>query len=347
MNRASISIWVMCGLISASVLLGPLTKSGSMVLPSASAQDDNDPFSRNLKSAEQSSDPFSVSQKARTQTVKSADVVQEETGAAFAAGSGIGPKTHATTANPRDLNAESTLRLPTSIVAGSPLKDVFNQITKNAKLQITVHESARNTISDNAKVSEDFKLNDVPLATVLDLLLDTYDATYTIKDGTLVILSVDAAEDQEHHVTRVFNVKDIIDAMRENGGITGWQIGIAIPGPDDGGASTVNPVASNQASVSGGATGGVGSPAQTSVGAGGIGGGGFQETKPVFVENKAMELFSDAIREIVQPDNWEDNGGTCRMFMLGDRLAVSGDYFTVRKLQSFLDDLRASLEIEH
>ena len=239
-----------------------------------------------------------------------------------------------TSSNAKDLATEKVLEFVVSVEGGSTFQDTLNKLSKDGGgLQYIVHISAEDTITYDTEIDEKFNLRKVSLKSALDLLLEKYDCTFTIKDGMIVILSVDEAESAEQQVTRVFYVKDILDAMKKADVAKRWNAGGNLGSSTSGGGlfclqDNKQPMTAGAAGVNGGSSGPKSPRASTNK----------QVTE--------VDVLCNAVQVMVLPDRWEPNGGTGCLFLIGDSLAVRADYMTVRKVRSFLNDLRVNLGIE-
>jgi hypothetical protein len=311
MKIASISMLVAIPVVIATILFWPETRNRGLNLPVASAQDE-DPV---VKSENESSDAESA----------------DSQGSNILSGknfrpTGVNQQLGVTTSNPEDLAAEAKLELPFSVDSGSIFQDVVENITQNVGLQVILDESAKDTITRDTEIEENFSLHEISLRSALDLLLKKYDCTFTIKDGMLVILSEDEAESEQ--IIRVYDVSDIV----EHCGASGLTFHKMKAGDGDGRfgkQSTTTTSSTNDKVAMSAGGGGIGTPRE------------FVPNKPETVQSLVL-----AVSEIVEPDSWEANGGSSRIVALGDRLVVSAPFGVNYKIKTFLQDLRANMQLK-
>ena len=239
-----------------------------------------------------------------------------------------------TSSNAKDLATEKVLDFVVSVEGGSTFQETLNKLyQQGGGLQFILHTSAEDTITYDTEIDERFNLRKVSLKSALDLLLERYECTFTIKDGMIVILSVDEAETAEQQVSRVFYVKKILDAMKKADVAKRWNAGGNLGSSSSGGGLFCLQDNKQFQAVS----------------AAGMGGGSSDTKSPNGALNKKVtevDVLCNAVQVMVLPDRWEANGGSGCMFLLGDSLAVRADYLTIRKVHSFLNDLRVNLGIE-
>lgn len=311
MKIASISMLVAIPVVIATILLWPETRNRGLNLPVASAQDEN-PV---LKSDSDSSTGASTNSYASDAGSGKNDRP-----------AGINQQLGVTTSNPQDLAAEAKLELDFSIKGGSLFQDLCEQITQSVGLQVILDESAKDTITRDSEIDENFSLYETSLRSALDLLLKKYDCTFTIQEGVLVILSIDKAE--QERIVRMYDVSDIV----EHCGASGLTFHKMKAGDGDGRfgsqAASATPFNSEKSGMSAGA--GANAPPRQ-----------FVPNKPETVQSLVL-----AISEIVEPDSWEANGGTSRIVALGDRLVVSAPFGVNYKIKTFLQDLRANMQLK-
>lgn len=316
MRIASISTFLAVPMVICAILFWPESGDPSLSAPSAVAQQDDD-----------------------------AVVVENEIESELPVVNAVESRSIAaslTSSNSKDLDTEKLLNKTVSIQGGFRFADLLSRFEKEVSLQFLLHISAQDTITFDTEIDEHFNLQGVSLKTGLDLLLEVYDCTFTIKDGMIVILSVDEAESPEQHVTRVFYVKDILDELRRNGVSKRWNSGGKITSNNMGGGifsfnDTLGAVSESKSGLNQ-------DLGQTT--AGGLGGKGASKQAATTKQVTEVDVLCNAINVMILPDRWESNGGTAHMFLMGDSLAVRADYVTIRKVQSFLNDLRVNLGIE-
>ena len=117
----------------------------------------------------------------------------------------------------RDAAAEKALEMPTNMVyEETQFADVMAELEERSRLNFILHESA---IDDSLTEEELVTCNvrGVPLAKALDLMLSTFNATYTIDEGIVVIISKDNRVDPEFLRLKMFDCKKLVEALGNTG----------------------------------------------------------------------------------------------------------------------------------
>ncbi len=125
---------------------------------------------------------------------------------------------HLSDATTRNLKAEKALEQAAFFdYDETPWSDIEEELEKTMGINIFLDDSA---IDDSLPEDEplSMRLNDVTLAKGLDLLLGTKNATYTIDEGIVVIISQDDAEDIERMRLKTFDCRDIVSMLPKSFG---------------------------------------------------------------------------------------------------------------------------------
>ena len=120
---------------------------------------------------------------------------------------------HLSDATTRNLKAEKALEQATSFdFDESPWSDIEEYLEETMGINIFLDQSA---MDDSLPQDEPLSivLKDVTLAKALNLLLGTKNATYTIDEGIVVIISRDDAEDTERMRLKTFDCRDIVSML--------------------------------------------------------------------------------------------------------------------------------------
>ncbi len=117
----------------------------------------------------------------------------------------------------RDAATEKALEKSMSIhYEETQFSDVMAEIGESSRLNFILHESA----IDDALTQEElitFSVNGVTMAKALDLMLSPFNATYTIDEGVVVIISIDNVNVPEHLRLKMFDCKKLVEAFGASG----------------------------------------------------------------------------------------------------------------------------------
>ncbi len=230
-----------------------------------------------------------------------------------------------------------TLDEPTVIeIIETPLADVVDFLSLQHRLLIHVDRRALDDVGIPTDTPITFKMRGVPLKTALELMLDEWDLTWTIKSGVLVITTPEEAESLL--VARTYDVGDLLVAA-----------------PDRPFQSKCLPTATRslpgmEMFSSGvppyqGFGGGMGAAGKAQHGGQGffnIGGDPLCATcvQPPFRQQSAMDMLIDLISSVVKPTTWDCVGGPGSMSPAGRTLVISQTLAVHHEIEKLLADLR-------
>ena len=218
-----------------------------------------------------------------------------------------------------------------------PFGDVRAGLSNELGMNILIDMNLEGVIDKDTEVS--VNLNDVVLSDGLRLMLRGLDATYTIKNGALLIISVDDEQEPGYISRHMIDVNTLLRLIKRS---EADRIG--------------KPVAMVRANRGGG--GG-------SFGGGGGGGGGggvfriasqLEELPGAKSENDPVRkveqapvatplltaegLLIETVTRVVSPDSWTINGGgCCDLTCIGGVLVVLSDESLAEEVDDFVTDL--------
>ena len=214
---------------------------------------------------------------------------------------------------------------------------VVDFLDKKHDLKVQLHQSAIDAgLGMDDLVTMNF--NATRLSTALDMFLEKYDATFTIKDNCLILLSTDEA--QNHLRIKVYDCRKLLAEIKPrkqpvSAGFGGGGFpGTLSPGKS-GGVFNVKqddqkkeeqPKKAEQTQPQ---TNQVNGPNQT-------------KTPPKHPELRTYtpsEQLIDLIIESVDPDHWEENGGMGTIREINGIVVVAQTESTHRKVNRLLDSL--------
>ena len=206
-----------------------------------------------------------------------------------------------------------------------PLSDIFEQLRDEHRINIVFSKSAADYgINEDDLVTS--KLVGVPFYLALELMLADSDATYTIRDGVVLIIPQDEASSAPFARTKMFDCEALLDKM---------------PTPPEPGQA--------------GGFGGMG---------GGLGGGAFsvknslqaaeqkkqkdkkpreakspkpRELTPDEIHNRKCNHLMDTIADTIDED--------VRYAFVGDVMLVTGSETSLRRAENLLIDLHAGMQL--
>ena len=233
-----------------------------------------------------------------------------------------------------------------------PWSDVERDLESRLRINILLDQSAKD---DSLVVDEpmSMKLRDVPGNYALRFLLREKNATYFVQAGVVRIISIDDAEsDPDYFVRRVFQVDDLLGAIKDWNHLHRNEFKKpkhdAVPAspapatPNASQSSSTNARVIFRTAASAGQFGG---------GGGGGGGGGFGYSKghsgrgtEASGMTPAGEQLTKLIRHSVNEEQWLETGsGLATMSLVCGKLVVFGTETLVSDIDELLADLRGKL----
>lgn len=237
--------------------------------------------------------------------------------------------------------------------------DVMKFLGEQTDLQFILHESAyENNVDEDQLLT--LTLEDTRIATCLDIMLEPYQCTYAIQDGIVVFMSEDAILDRL--TLRVFDCKELLAAIhpkrslveygfaRNAANAGGFRGGSGFGGGGRGGLSggvfrvQQDPTdGANQAGGAGDAIDKSDADQDDALdAASGLGGGDSNEPRYRTVE--ANEQLVELIQQMVDPDSWEENGGTARIYEINGMIIVSQTEKNLREIDSLLAEIAPQMK---
>jgi hypothetical protein len=99
-----------------------------------------------------------------------------------------------------------------------PFKQVLGELSAQTGLQFILNQTAED--GDLTRETEiEFSAESLRLRTGLAMLLDKYNATFVIRDGLVVIISLEAASDPAYFRRKMFDVENLLQLMIRTQGI--------------------------------------------------------------------------------------------------------------------------------
>jgi len=188
------------------------------------------------------------------------------------------------------------------IYDAEPFGDVRAQLTKDLKVNIVVDLSAK-AIDDNMEISAN--LADMRLADGLRTMLRVADATYTIRNGVLLIISIDAVGEPEFLVRQMIDVSELLELIEKSE--PSRMVGDLVKE--------------------------------------GSGGETKETEKGPRTEVTPEHLFIDTVTGVVSPESWESNGmGNCVAKCIGGVLVVRATEEVANEVRDFVKDLEFQLK---
>ena len=248
-----------------------------------------------------------------------------------------------------------------------PFRQVLGELSAQTELQFMLHQTAED--GDLTRDTEiEFSAESLRLRTGLDMMLDKYNATFVIRDGLVVIISLDAASDPAFFRRKTFDVenllqliirrqelkqglvyKDALDVLVPNimkGGIVCGLPPVVVPG----GPVAVEPAAEEvpEPAVEKEADPAIAKPLEGKgvLPAEGQSAVGPANRVPVKITARqiAGELLVDLVQTQVCPDEWFDTGnGDGVIQVVGGVLFVSQSEDALHQVGSMLSELESKL----
>jgi len=198
--------------------------------------------------------------------------------------------------------------------------DVKAELEEHYRLNIVLDQSAM----DDSLTEEELvtvRLRGISLAKALDLMLRPFNATYTIDEGVVVIISKDNMFDPEHLRLKMFDCKKLVAALPARGR-QGFPI---VPnGGGGGGVFCIEDAVKKE-------TGGKAPPSAKTP----------KPTSPPSSENTLLNL----VQTMIEPDSWsrDSQGGEGRAEVINGILIVHQTESVLRQISEMLKDLRGKV----
>ena len=217
------------------------------------------------------------------------------------------------------------------IYDAEPFGDIMADLVKKLKVNIVVDRNLDGVLDGNTEVSAN--LAGLPLSDSLRVLLRAVDATYAIKNGVLLIISIDDENEPDYLARHMIDVHELlkmiklteadrigkpIAAAHQGGG------GFSGGGQGGGGVFCVAPQAEPKKSLSQQAPTQIVMPQQLMT---------------------AEHLLIETITRVVSPDVWMANGGgNCDLFCIGGVLVLVSHEAVAEEVQDFVTDLEYQIK---
>ena len=241
----------------------------------------------------------------------------------------------------RKLNQEMDL-----VYEQTSFGDVRQQLSKALKTNIVIDMNLEGVLDDDTEVTAN--LVGVRLSDALRTMLRAVDATYAIKDGVLLIISIDDEHEPDYLTRRMIDVGQVLKLVKSkeadrigkplaiHGGGGGGGGGFG--GGGGGGVFRVDPQLAAEGTTAEKPAAEDEKPVPQD---GGFGGGGGGATSMLTAE----QLLVDTITRVVSPDAWQDNGGgNSDLTCIGGVLVVLTNESLADEVQDFVTDLEYQLK---
>ncbi len=224
------------------------------------------------------------------------------------------------------------LNQPIDLVYDSePFGDVVAQLAKDLQLNIVIDSNLDGVLDDATEVSAN--LAGLPLSDSLRVLLKAVDATYAIKNGLLMIISIDDENEPDYLARHMIDVRELLKVIKLTEAdrigkpiVSVRQGGGGIPGGGQGGGGGVFCITPQVADVES-------SESQL-----------VQVVVPQELVT-AEHLLVETITRVVSPDCWQVNGGgNCDLFCIGGVLVLVSHEAAAEEVQDFVKDLEFQIK---
>jgi hypothetical protein len=214
------------------------------------------------------------------------------------------------------LSIRKALDQPVDLVYDSvPFGDVCEQLTRDWGFNIVIDGNLDGMLDGDTEVSAN--LVGLPLSQSLRTTLKAVDATYAIKDGVLLIISIDDEQEPDYLSRHMFDVREVLELIKET---ESDRVGKPVATRTRGTGGGVFRIAPQMAG------GGLGGPQQE------------DDAVPQLLT--AESLLVDTITRVVNSDAWELNGtGNCDLACIGGVLVVVSHESLSEEVGDFLTDL--------
>ncbi len=227
-----------------------------------------------------------------------------------------------------------------------PFQEVVGFLQDKHSLTIVLDQSARD---DSLTMDEplSFSIRDVPLKTALRLMLVEKNATYTVQDGVMRIISLDVAEDPEFFRRRIFDCRNLLAQIRiseknrigtprnidhyrsrSGGGGFGGGAGGGLGGGVFNFAANLNQDTSDETNDESEANIGTKQPAPYAI--------------PVPLVT-AESLLTNLVKNTVEADGWDETNGDATLGIVGGLAVVIAPESTLDQINDLLQDLEYTL----
>ena len=232
-----------------------------------------------------------------------------------------------------DMAIREKLNQPFDLVYDAePFGDIRAKLSADLKLNIVVDQNLEGILDNDTEVSAN--LSGVRLSDGLRMMLIAVDATYAIKNGVLLIISIDDEGEPDFLARHMIDVREILKLIKATESDRIGKPMVSVP------------------TVGGGRKGGFGG--------GGKGGGGvFCITQGVGEADEsessndtvlypiltAEKLLVDTVSRVVSSDAWEVNGGgNCDLTCIGGVLIVVSNEAIAEDIRDFVTDLEYQIK---
>lgn len=210
-----------------------------------------------------------------------------------------------------------------------PFGDVVAQLREELGINIVIDSNLDGVLDGDTEVSAN--LSGISLADGLRTLLKAVDATYTIRDGVLLIISIDDEGEPDYLTRHMIDVHELLSMIKvtESDRI-GKPVVVSV---SDGRFSGGN--------KSGGGTFQVAAKAEANAAAVEPKKGPEQQVELL----TAPKVLTDVVSNVVASDFWEVNGGgNGGLICVGDVLIVISSEKVAGDVRSFIDDLKFKMK---
>lgn len=230
----------------------------------------------------------------------------------------------------------------------SPFSDVMTELSSKLKLNIVIDTNLEGVLDSDTEISAN--LTEIRLSDGLRTMLKAVDATFAVKGGVLMIISVDDENEPDYLSRHMIDVRELLGLVKNR---ESDRVGKPIA------------VTESRGGFGGGFGGGGGGgvfciPKQLGGGAGNPG-----EFAPVVTKQKgneakkedaqddeqlyavltAEQLLVETIKRVVGPDAWMSSGsGNCDLTCIGGVLVVLSHESVAEDVQDFVTDLKYQIK---
>jgi len=215
---------------------------------------------------------------------------------------------------------------------GEPFSDLLSRLTDDLGINVVIDTNLEGVLDGDTEISAN--LSGISMAEGLRTMLKMLDATYTIKDGVLLIISIDDEYEADYLTRHMINVSDLLRMIKETeSDRIGKPVAVSVesipfPGAKAGGGGGTFQVAPE-------APANVAQPPQ--------------ETKQLqqFEILTADKILTDAITRVVASDSWQQNGGgNGDLICVGNVLIAISSEKVAEDVRGFIDDLKNQMSLK-
>ncbi len=217
------------------------------------------------------------------------------------------------------------------IYDAQPFGDLRDHLARELNVNIVIDSNLDGVLDDATEVSAN--LAGLPLSDSLRVLLKAVDATYAIKNGLLMIISIDDENEPDYLARHMIDVRELLKVIKLTEAdrigkpiVSVRQGGGGIPGGGQGGGGGVFCITPQVADVES-------SESQL-----------VQVVVPQELVT-AEHLLVETITRVVSPDCWQVNGGgNCDLFCIGGVLVLVSHEAAAEEVQDFVKDLEFQIK---